>query len=241
MILAVDAGNTRIKWGLHDGGTWLAKGWVATADAARLGEAWRELAAPDKIVASNVAGPGVRALLAEACGRWPVEIQWAVAVESQCGVRNGYENPAQLGSDRWAALIAACAIAPEGCVVVNAGTAMTVDALSADGVFLGGMIVPGLAAMRRALAESTAAVEVEGGGFRVFPAKTADAVCSGALSAMAGAVERMAGALSGKQGREPVRLLSGGDAERLLPLLSGKTAIVDNLVLEGLIRITAWS
>lgn len=237
MILAVDAGNTRLKWGLHDGKVWLEQGWVATADADRLDDAWRKLAAPDKIVASNVAGPGVRALVEEACGRWPVGVRWAVAVESQCGVRNGYENPAQLGSDRWAALIAARAIAPEGCVVVSAGTAMTVDALSADGVFLGGMIVPGLAAMRRALAESTAAVAVEGGGFRAFPANTADAVYSGALSAMAGAVGRMAGALSKEQGRAPVCLLSGGDAERLLPLLSGKATIVDNLVLEGLIRI----
>lgn len=237
MILAVDAGNTRLKWGLHDGKVWLDQGWVATADADRLGDAWRKLAAPDKIVASNVAGPGVRALVEEACGRWPAGVQWAVAVESQCGVRNGYENPAQLGSDRWAALIAAHAVAPEGCVVVSAGTAMTVDALSADGVFLGGMIVPGLAAMMRALAESTAAVAVEGGGFRAFPANTADAVYSGALSAMAGAVGRMAGALSQEQGRAPVCLLSGGDAERLLPLLSGKATIVDNLVLEGLIRI----
>lgn len=239
MILAVDAGNTRLKWGLHDGKAWLEQGWVATADAARLGDVWRELAAPDKIVASNVAGPGVRERVEEACGRWPAGVRWIVAEESRCGVRNGYENPAQLGSDRWAALVAARAIAPEGCVVVNAGTALTVDALSADGAFLGGMIVPGLAAMRRALAGSTAAVAVEGGGLRAFPANTADAVYSGALAAMAGAVERMAGALASEQGRAPVCLLSGGDAALLLPLLSGKAAMVDNLVLEGLIRIAS--
>jgi type III pantothenate kinase len=237
MILAVDAGNTRLKWGLYDGKAWLEQGWLANADAARLGDSWQKLAAPDKIVASNVAGPDVRALVEDACGLWSAGIQWVVAEVSRCGVHNGYENPTQLGSDRWAALVAARSIAPEGCVVVNAGTALTVDALSADGVFLGGMIIPGLTAMRRALAESTAAVAVEGGGLRVFPANTADAVYSGALSALAGAVGRMAGALSKEQGREPVCLLSGGDAELLQPLLSGKATIVDNLVLEGLIRI----
>lgn len=240
MILAVDAGNSRIKWGLHDGHCWRSKGWVATADAARLREAWRGIAEPERIVASNVAGSQVGSLVENACKAWPAGIEWVAAVESQCGVKNGYENPAQLGSDRWAALIGAGAVAPGGCVVVNAGTAVTVDALSAQGVFLGGMIVPGVAAMKRALAGSTAAVEVGHGGFKVFPGNTADAVHSGALSALAGAIERMTAALARAQGREPVCLLSGGDAELLLPLLPGKTMMVDNLVLEGLIRI-AWA
>lgn len=236
-VLAVDAGNTRIKWGFHDGHAWLEKGWLATADAVRLGESWRSLAVPERIVVSNVAGPEVASQVEKACGHRPAEIQWIVAVERQCGVQNCYENPAQLGSDRWAALIAGRAMAPEGCVVVNAGTAMTVDALTADGRFVGGMIVPGLAAMRRALAESTAAVNVEGGVLKDFPGNTADAVYTGAVSAMAGAVERMAEALGREQGREPVCLLSGGDAGVLQPLLSRKVVMVDNLVLEGLIRI----
>ena len=171
MILAVDAGNTRIKWGLHDGNSWQAKGWVATADAAGLGDAWKDLAAPERIVASNVAGPQVAMQIEEACKGWPARIQWIVAVESQCGVSNGYEIPSQLGSDRWAALIAARAIAPEGCVVVNAGTAMTVDALTADGVFLGGLIVPGLATMLRALAENTAAIGGGGRSLHGYPQK----------------------------------------------------------------------
>ena len=144
------------------------RGWVATSDADRLGDSWEGQAQPDRIVASNVAGPDVANQMEEICKRWAMEIQWAAAEQSQCGVRNSYENPVQLGSDRWAALIAARSIAPKGCVVVNAGTAMTVDALSAEGVFLGGLIVPGLATMRRALAESTAAVGAAGGSFRVI-------------------------------------------------------------------------
>lgn len=237
MILTVDAGNTRIKWGLHDGNSWQAKGWVATADAAGLGDAWKGLAAPERIVVSNVAGPQVAIQIGEACQGWPAEVDWVVAVESQCGVSNGYEIPSQLGSDRWAALIAARAIAPEGCVVVTAGTAMTVDALTADGVFLGGMIVPGLATMVRALAESTVAIDEGGGHYRDLPKNTPDAVYSGALSAMVGAVWHMNALLAGEIKRAPTCLLSGGDAQLLLPLLSGKTRMVDNLVLDGLIRI----
>jgi type III pantothenate kinase len=237
VILAVDAGNTRIKWGLHDGKSWLEKGWIASGNAHRLADSWQKYLQPERIVASNVAGPDVASQMAEACRRWATEILWAVATQDQCGVKNGYENPAQLGSDRWAALIAARQIAPEGCVVVNAGTAMTVDALSGQGVFLGGLIVPGLATMRRALAESTAGVEASGGGFEKFPGNTADAVYSGVLSAMAGAVERMVADLSKAQAEAPVCLLSGGDAKFLQPLLSGKAMMVDNLVLDGLIRI----
>lgn len=240
MILVLDAGNTRVKWGLHDGKSWLSKGWVASADVAGLVDAWKGLAAPERIVASNVAGPQVAIQIEEACKGWPAKIQWVIAVESQCGVRNSYETPSQLGSDRWAALIAARAIAPEGCVVVNAGTAMTVDALTADGVFLGGMIVPGLATMLRALAESTAAIEARGGHYRDIPQNTPDAVYSGALSAMAGAVLHMNALLAGEIRRAPTCLLSGGDAQLLLPLLSGKARMVDNVVLDGLIRI-AWS
>lgn len=237
MILAVDAGNTRIKWGLHDGNSWLSKGWVATATVPDLGDAWKGLAAPDLVVVSNVAGLQVVKQIEAACKGWPAKIQWVAAVANQCGVRNGYEIPSQLGSDRWAALIAARAVAPEGCVVVNAGTAMTVDALTAEGVFLGGMIIPGLASMLRVLVESTVAIEEGGGQYRDLPKNTPDAVYSGALSAMVGAVWHMNALLAGEIKRAPTCLLSGGDAQLLLPLLSGRTRMVDNLVLDGLVRV----
>lgn len=237
MILAVDAGNTRIKWGCHDGKSWLERGWVATKDASLLGESWRNIVQPDRIVASNVAGQDVAKQITEACRRWPTEVHWVIAMQDQCGVRNGYENPAQLGSDRWAALIAARQLAPKGAVIVNVGTAMTVDALSAEGMFLGGYIVPGLATMQRALAESTAGVETAAGSLRVFPGNTADAVYTGSLAALAGAVDHMVAELTKAQTEAPVCLLSGGDAIFLLPLLSGKVTMVDNLVLDGLIRI----
>jgi type III pantothenate kinase len=237
MILAIDAGNSRVKWGLHGGGQWLKTGMVPNSEAVDLRRVWQALDPPAEIVISNVAGSGMARVIADALRCWPVAPRWVVATAEQCGVRNGYDDPACLGSDRWAALIAARHLCPEGCLVVNAGTALTVDALSGAGVFLGGIIVPGLACMKSALAASTASVRVEHGRFRDFPACTADAVHSGALMAAVGAVDQMAARLERAEGRTASCVLSGGDGERLRPLLRRETKLVENLVLEGLIRI----
>ncbi len=237
MILAVDAGNSRVKWGLHDGQDWLRKGWAAVADAESLGAAWSGVVAPERIVVSNVAGGAMRTELERCLSPWGCKTSWITALSEQCGVRNGYRHPGQLGSDRWAALIAAWKRCGRACVVVNAGTAMTADALNDSGKFLGGLIVPGLTTMRRALASNTAALEMSPGQFADFPVCSADAVYSGALSAMAGAVERMMQALGKETGRTPLCLLSGGDATALCERLSAEAAIVDNLVLDGLIEI----
>ena len=237
MILAIDAGNTRVKWGLHDGERWLRQGWAAKARTEELAKVWLDLPPLRRAVASNVAGAELEGRLEEALRAITVEPQWLVASAAQCGVRNGYDQPAQLGSDRWAALIGAWHLHGRGCLVANAGTAMTVDALSDDGIFLGGIIIPGMRAMTEALVVKTAAIQPTAGVFRPFPTNTADAVHSGALSALAGAVTALAATLSSRLGREPTCVLSGGDAGLLRPLLGGNTIMVENLVLEGLIRI----
>lgn len=237
MILAVDAGNSRVKWGLHDGWGWRRKGWVLSREVVRLGGQWLPDGQPERVLVSNVAGTALRAQLEALFSRRRAEVEWITAQPAQCGVSNGYRNPAQLGSDRWAALIAAWRRCGRACVVVNAGTALTVDALDNSGRFCGGLIVPGLHAMQQALAANTAALAVEAGRFEVFPASTADAMYSGALSAMAGAVERIAAALAAKEGTVPDCLVSGGDAGLVKACLSVPAAIVDNLVLDGLIEI----
>lgn len=237
MILAVDAGNSRVKWGMHDGLSWRRKGWAGNVDAATLDRDWSSMAQFSRIMVSNVAGDAMRRALEQMLSRWSVEVCWITSAEAQCGVQNRYENPAQLGCDRWAALIAAWRRCAGGCVVVNAGTAVTVDALADDGVFLGGMIVPGLAPMRHALALDTAKLSVSGGHYSPFPTNTADAVYSGILSATAGAVEKMVVALAEKLGKPPFCLISGGDAGLVWERLSVEATIVDNLVLDGLIEM----
>jgi len=236
-ILAIDAGNSRIKWGWFDGQRWAAQSWIASAEAGKLGAALAALPPPDKIVISNVAGSAVRELVAAALAQFPVTPHWIRSAARQCGVTSGYDDPAQLGPDRWAALIGAWHLFRGPCVVVNAGTTMTVDALSDEGVFVGGFIVPGADLMRESLARNTAQLRLQEGRFTYFPDATADAIMSGVINALAGAVDRMQRYMEETGQITPVVVLSGGGAPLLGPHLNVRTEVVDNLVLEGLLRI----
>ena len=159
-ILAVDAGNSRIKWGLREDQEWLALGATDHTGIDSLTENWRNIPAPHKVIVSNVAGEKAHADLQKIFSIWSAHCKWVSAKSTECGVSNGYEDPAQLGSDRWAALIAAWDLRHAACLVVNAGTAMTVDGLNDKGEFLGGVIVPGFRAMRQVLAQSTATISL---------------------------------------------------------------------------------
>jgi type III pantothenate kinase len=237
MILAIDAGNSRVKWGLHDGQNWVRQDSTDNREVGALAETWRQLEPPSRIVVSNVAGADMRGSLASLLAPWALAPVWMTAQASALGVLNGYDDPGQLGSDRWAALVAAWGMLAAGCLVVNAGTAMTVDVLSDQGVFQGGIIVPGEAAMRHALFANTALPEQPGGCFKPLPTNSADAIHSGALRALAGAVESMWRELLRSGARAPRCVLSGGAAPALAELLTLPIVAVDNLVLEGLVRI----
>jgi type III pantothenate kinase len=231
MILAVDCGNSRLKWGLHDGESWARTGTIPLAGVASLEKAWKRSPRADQIVVANVAGPGARKRLEKILPR--SRVTWVKAKRSECGVKNGYARPAQLGADRWAALVAAWSMVHGPCLVVMAGTATTIDPLGGDGTFAGGMILPGLDLMKRSLAQSTAGLPLARGRFSRAPRNTADAIESGCLLAQAGAIERAFAAM------EPgaACVLSGGAAERIASGLGIAVRVVDNLVLEGLVRI----
>lgn len=235
-VLAIDAGNTRIKWGAHDGTHWLRQAWLDTRRAAELGPVLAGLPPLDAVVVSNVAGAALREVILKALPPAP-EPRWIRSARAQCGVRNSYDDPAQLGCDRWAALIGARRLHGGPAVVVDAGTALTADALTGDGVFVGGIIVPGADLMRRALAEHTAALKPQPGKFSFFPNTTGDAIMSGAINSLAGAIERMARFLEEAGQPQPVCVLSGGGAALLEPYLNLEVKVVDNLVLEGLLAI----
>jgi type III pantothenate kinase len=241
MILAIDAGNTRIKWGVHDGRGWAVQGVAGHDEAGQIASDLRALTGISQAVVSNVAGAECRAALQKVLDERGIPVRWVEAEAQACGVVNGYASPGRLGSDRWAALIAAWHSRRAACVVVSAGTALTVDALTARGEFLGGLILPGLNMMKAALAANTAGVALFDGQLQTFPVTTADAVHSGALMAMAGAVDRMRGALAAVEKAEPVILLAGGDARMLQSALSGAGVIVDNLVLEGMVLLSKES
>jgi len=242
MILAIDAGNTRTKWGVFDEkGILAAQGVLDNIEIPLLPETLRNFSGLRRAVASNVAGEAVATRLTIALAALSIPILWVQSQAVACGVKNGYQQPEQLGTDRWAALVAAWNAHHTACVVVNAGTALTVDALSGDGEFLGGVIVPGFGLMREALATGTAAVAVTSGQWRDFPTSTADAVQTGTLTAMAGAVLHMAALLEMREGHPPQCLLSGGDAELLAAALPRPSLIVPNLVLLGLFLLEKTS
>jgi len=241
-VLAVDIGNTRIKWGYAEtvkgrDGSWLRQGWVATAKPADLAADWAGLPAPQRIVISNVAGAAVHAQVAALLPDTATAPLWLVASAAQCGVRSSYADPASLGPDRWAALIAARHLVGTACVVVNAGTTMTVDALDGEGTFLGGCIVPGAPLMRAALARDTANLAQRDGAFAYFPDNTGDAIWSGAVNALAGAVDRVQRYLEESTGALPPVVLSGGGLALIEKRLTAPVTVVDNLVLEGLLQI----
>ena len=241
-ILAIDAGNTRIKWGLHDGTEWLSRDAVATAEIAG-SHAFRHVlkaSAIDRIVISNVAGEAVGQTLKAQIQYLNKPVTFITAQAHQCGIVNCYNDPAQLGSDRWAALIGARAgveSAPCAQLVVMSGTALTVDAIAADGQFLGGIIVPGLMLMHSALNRGTAQLPLSQGQYQRFPTSTGNAITSGAVHACAGAIARLFTHLSTYAGEVPQCIGSGGAMHVLAAHLPFPLLINDNLVLDGLIII----
>src|SRR5207247_3881934 len=211
MILAVDCGNSRLKWGLDESGGWRKAGGVPRSEIGRLEKSWRRLVPADKVVVANVAGRSVRNRLETLFARRSMVPAWVKAKRHECGVTNGYGRPDQLGPDRWAALIGAWSIVCAPCLVVAAGTATTVDVLRGDGRFVGGVILPGLDLMKRSLVRGTAELPLARGRFSAEPRNTADAIETGCLLAQAGAVERAFATME----NGAACVLAGGGARRI--------------------------
>jgi type III pantothenate kinase len=235
VILAIDCGNSWLKWGLHDGRTWARQGSLPLHDLDRAGIDWAEMPRPSAIVVANVAGDAAREALEKVLRRFDRAPIWVSAQASQCGVINGYANPSQLGADRWAALIGARHLYPGPSLVVMAGTATTVDLLSASGLFRGGLILPGIDLMKRSLAEHAAQLPLARGEFAEEPRNTADAIETGCLLAQAGAIKSM----FSRSEHGSVCVCSGGYALRVAGRLDVPLRVVDNLVLLGLVRIAS--
>ena len=237
-ILTIDSGNTYIKWGLHDYRGWVCQGRVKQDDSVILDQSWQSLPEPAFIIGSNVADKVVRETLTRLCSRWKTKSCWITAVQSQCGVRNLYSDPAQLGSDRWASLVAAWNQQLQASLVINIGTAMTIDVLSDTGSFLGGVILPGPKLMFEALKAHTAIPYDDSGLFQQLPDCTDDAIYSGVVQSLVGAIERMKHVLNIRLGYSVQNcILSGGASSLILPHLGTQAKVVNNLVLEGLLLI----
>lgn len=242
MIVTIDMGNTRVKWGIFDTEDMLREQGVFGYDeldsfAAATGH-WRLCrCAVISCVAHNASLKWLTDVLTDLGMPYHVIRATAKAV----GVTNFYEVPIQLGSDRWAALVAAKDRIQGAVVVVSAGTALTVDALGAHGEYLGGTIQPGYTMMRNVLAARTSALPQSKGEMQDFPRNTPDGLYTGCVSAMVSAVERMSALLQQHALKVPTCVVTGGDGEMLIQALnlSGHVQSVyeQSLVLYGLLLI----
>ncbi|OZA28664.1 MAG: type III pantothenate kinase [Hydrogenophilales bacterium 17-61-9] len=233
--LLLDAGNTRLKWAVVEGGIWLAQGSTPYRDLSALTPILEPHAS---CYIASVVRTQHEAQMIALLAPYSIAPVWLTTESQFADVTNTYLHPRQLGVDRWMGLLASRQRSHAATLVVSAGTAMTVDALSAEGTFLGGLIVPGMAMMQRALQQGTAHVADVDGVWQTFPRMTADAVQSGIIAALCGAIQRQYAYLAGVAGMPPDVILTGGDAETLLPFLDLRVEYVPMLVLEGMERVT---
>lgn len=245
MKLLIDIGNSRIKWAA------LHKGKMGPGDSHPRPESldnltdfadqtWGKIKKPRAVVVSNVAGPDyASALTAWTQEKWQVEPVFLTAEKAAFGVHNAYVVPERLGPDRWASLIAARSRHKAPLFIIDAGTAVTIDVMTADGVHQGGLIIPGLEMMRRALLERTQDLRAA----TIAPARstntllardTRDGIDGGTLYTLVAVIDRVVADISAEMGNTPVRIITGGNAGNLTGLLHGDFQHIPELVLEGL-------
>ncbi|RYZ11555.1 MAG: type III pantothenate kinase [Comamonadaceae bacterium] len=249
-FLAIDIGNTRLKWAHYahgaPGAAVLAQGAEFLDHIERLAEGpWATLPPMTSMLGCVVAGDAVRRRAEEQIVEcFDCAPRWVVASATEAGLVNGYDHPTRLGADRWVAMIGArhrmLARGPASpMVVVMIGTAVTVEAVDASGRFLGGLILPGHGIMLRALESGTAGLHVPTGEVREFPTNTSDALTSGGTYAIAGAVERMVSHVRAHCGEEPVRFMTGGAGWKMAPSMSSAFELVESLIMDGLLVIAS--
>lgn len=246
-FLAIDIGNTRLKWALYAEARWgspiVAQGVEFLDHVDRLSEThWRGLPEPTLMLGCAVAGDAVRMRVVEQMEIWRVEPSWVHASKHIAGMTNGYDHPARLGADRWVAMVGARnRLLRRGqqrpIIVVMVGTAVTVEAIDAQGHFLGGLILPGHGIMLRALESGTAGLHVPTGQVTPFPTNTSDALTSGGTYAIAGAVERMIQHLQQHTGQEPACIMTGGAGWKMAPSMTRPFELVESLIFDGLLAM----
>lgn len=239
MILDLDVGNTRVKWllrnltgGVERRGAFLCRDWPGEKK-----DIWSFGPDVRRVRMASVAGGITETLQEFFQNNWRLNPEIASLVDGAGGLKCGYLQPAKLGIDRWLAMAAAWSSCQDNLLVVDAGSALTIDAVDAGGVHLGGYILPGIEMMKKALVGNTAAVRVEGGmHLALEPGRsTVEAVGHGALLGLVGAVD-MATKLATRQKPVAKIFLTGGDSQLLKQYLDTATAVEEkpDLVLDGL-------
>jgi type III pantothenate kinase len=241
MNLLFDIGNTRLKWGLAQSGEIVEAGHLDISDFSlfQLKKKIPHFNQAHQAYICCVASPEILKSLTA----WLVEHQQIASTvvpskKNACGIRNNYNNIEQLGADRWVAALGARSLHAQGdLIIIDIGTALTIDWLSADNTFEGGVILPGFRLMHDALVGKTAGIESEYLDNRQIIGKsTSECVNSGIGYGLAGAVERIVEEMRITINKPVSILLTGGGAEVLSSRMNLDAEYHPHLVLLGLLR-----
>ena len=247
--LLVDMGNTRLKWVLARAGTILERT-LGRGDMAAFFDAFYGTAEqPGALLLSSVAGKQVTEDFAAQCQeRLNLRVTRLMSEKECAGIVNGYTEPAALGVDRWLAIVGAARCHGMPVVVMDLGTATTLDAVDGQGKHLGGLILPGPALMLKSLADATAmkvpdrfkrSAEIRGqrGSTGIAPARsTSSAIQEGVFAAQIGALNQFIRNVSMELGAEPKLVITGGAAEGILGRLEKAPVSDPWLVFKGMLQ-----
>ncbi len=239
MILLLDLGNTALKWACSHKHELSQQGRFGHDEfcVAELEAAWKALPEPDSVAIASVGSSSTCEQIEGLVYKlWNVKLLRVQTQTEGGGVRNAYAVYNDLGVDRWAAMIAARGIFSDAFCVIDCGTAITIDMVVADGRHLGGVILPGLAMMQDSLLSKThMSVDKMGHtGLLTMADNTLDAVANGACYACVAAIDRVLQEYVQATGEQASCVVTGGDSERILPLLQQTCLHDPDLVLKGM-------
>ncbi len=244
MNLLIDLGNTRIKMALDNStDIKLITSTKYTQKSLQdiLLQIREKISHLDlkNIYFASVAGERVTKLVADnLCNTLGVKVQKAVTTRDMSGLENAYSQPETLGVDRWLALIAALDLCKPPICVVDCGTAVTIDTIDDKGIFIGGLIVPGLGLMRNVLNKNTNVIgqygQVEEKNY--FPKNTVSAVTAGTGLSIAALVEKTMQRYEETQAQKISCVITGGDGEVVKSYMDVESIYHPNLVLQGLAK-----
>jgi len=247
MLLLIDIGNTRIKWARSNHGEPGAQSAAVHANWA-LDDFIEQIlnAGPraDRVLIANVGGKRMGELARTAIAdTWQCAAEFVQSPAAAAGIRNAYPEPANLGVDRWLAMLGGRFLEPRPLCVVSVGTAMTIDGLDAAGRHLGGVIVPGPDLMVSSLLKNTSEIarRTSGGSTKdeLFADNTLGAIQQGAEQALAALVDRAVETLQRQLGETPALLFTGGAISRLQGAIRTPGREIPDLVLRGLAVVAA--
>ncbi len=240
--LLIDAGNTRIKSTIVDERSIIDKVEIHD-DLANAINCWQVNTKPDEVWLASVRDKQFDTeLSATIKSLWALTTNNITSAKQALGVTNAYTDPEQLGCDRWASMLAAYHETKSSVLVVNLGTALTIDAIDAEGVHLGGLICPGIYLQQQALDSGTSInclpdfdVAQE---YKLFTNATAQGIASGTIYSISALIDKSYQELA-KQDSNAICYLAGGDAEKIKGLLQCPYILQESLVLKGMALIAA--